>query len=263
MRLGRIVVTRRIRAAAVHKERCVLPIIPIIRPLRVLWGAIIFVTFASSARGELIVVDPNEYSLGTDLSTMFAGLSMAHLSNQPNQDGVDGRQLFEPVASPVYAVSTYHAPTILSVGGMSRELLDYAGCSETVFGTLIYCSLYDVLELRFDSPTNFVQIDSRSFSDGPDILAYDALGNRIAGWGYGGYTFTATPADSESWASTITLSRDQGDIARIVYGGLIGNSTPTRITYSVPEPTTLGLMGLGVLGSGLFSTYRRRKLRRA
>ena len=49
------------------------------------------------------------------------------------------------------------------------------------------------------------------------------------------------PGANSSRATTITLTREQRDISRVVYGATGGgNSTPVRITYYVPEPTTFG-----------------------
>jgi len=216
-------------------------------------------TLAAPARADLIVIDANHYRPGTDLTTLFSGLSMAHLHNDPNHDGTSGRELYRPIASPVYAVSTHHAPELLSVGGLSRELVSYTICAGSVNGSS-ECPQYDVLELRFDAPTDLVQIDSRWFSDQPGILAYDALGNLLRTWGNGinsplvRYSETHTPVGND-WASTLTLESDQPLIARIIYGGLAGPATPTRVAYNVPEPTTLVLITLGLVGARLLSRW--------
>jgi hypothetical protein len=207
---------------------------------------------ASQARADLIVVNPNDFASGTDLSTMFHGVTMAHLRNEANQDGPNGGAAFRPVAAPVYAISTYHDPTTLSIGGMGIDVDAYDACSR---GVGWQCSWYDVLEVRFDDPTNFFQIDSVFYSDGPSILAFDVLGNRI-------YDFVTTYSirPDYSGAATITLTHATSDIARVVYGGVSGNATPTRISYNVPEPLTLGFMSLGLAAAGLFARRRQRQV---
>ena len=84
------------------------------------------------------------------------------------------------------------------------------------------------------------------FSDGPSILAYDRAGNQIT-FALGEYVATTTQSGSTR-ASTITLTRSQSDISKIVYGGAGGSATPVAITYSVAEPATVGMLLLGIAG---------------
>jgi PEP-CTERM motif len=221
--------------------------------VRTLCAVVLLTAFAMPARADLIVVDPNDFAVGTDLSTLFPGLTMAKLTNLPNSDGLNGFPTYQPVASPVYAVSTYHVPDGLSVGGHTVDLLDYWDCSRSISGSPWCGSSWNVLELRFDSPTDFLSIDTRFFMDTPDIIAYDAFGDvldlRAQGSRRDTYSDLTFPG---GWSfGTITVERTHADIARVVYGGYIGNTTPVRIVYGVPEPTTLGLMGLGLFGVAL------------
>ena len=213
---------------------------------------------ASPARADLIVINANHFQPGTDLSNLFSGLSMSHLRNEFNVDGPGGAHLYRPIASPVYAVSTHQAPGLLSVGGTGYELLDYNRCYDGG-GSPSGCLDYSVLELRFDSPTDFLQFDSRSFSDDPGVLAYDTLGNLIDLRTHGLRTFTWTRLDAPDSPvdSILTVSRDQANIARVVYAGWGGHATPLRISYSVPEPATFGLMALGFLGAAFFPRRNR------
>jgi hypothetical protein len=206
---------------------------------------------ASPVRADLIVADPNAHTLGTNLSAMFPGLSLTRLTNQPNQDGPDGRTAFRPVASPVYATGTYHDPTTLSLGGTMFHLENYDICSRAGSTFASLCA-YQVLELTFDTPTSFFQLDSIGFSDGAAIIVFDIFGNRLSG-----FQTVHSLRNTGGSATTFTMTRSTADIGRIVYGGNVGTTTATRLTYNVPEPLTLGFVSLGLVGAGIFA--RRRK----
>ncbi len=220
--------------------------------------AALVLSVASTAEATPITINPNDFPFGTDLSAIFSGVTLSHLTNDPNSDGVAGREVFRPVAAPVYAIPTNHTGSNLSIGGFGLEVSDYGACRDAGATGLAFggCSDYDVLDATFHSPTGFLEIKSIFFSDGPSILAYDQAGNRIT-FGAGEYVATNTPlAANNSVASTIVVRRAQSDIAKIVFGGVEGNATPVEMTYKVAEPTTMGLMLLGVAGAAAF---RRRR----
>jgi hypothetical protein len=220
---------------------------------------IVFVAVAAPARADLILIDANAYAAGTDLSELFLGSSLLHLTNQRNTDGLDGRELFRPTGAPVLALRNFHSPEVLSIGSFARDLNDYDSCSQAPLGSPFACRAYSVLELRLDNPTNFITIDSVWFSDSPGIRAYDTAGNLLNLTAPGSlYTHVGGVLDpsNSAFASTITLTRSQADVSRIVFGGVAGSSTPLRMSYNVPEPGTLGLVALGLAGARLFRKRR-------
>jgi hypothetical protein len=233
-----------------------------VRVVRTLLAIVFVAVAAAPARADLILIDANAYVAGTDLSELFLGSSLLHLTNQQNTDGMDGRELYRPTGAPVLALTNFHSPDVLSIGSFASHLDDYDACSRATLGSLFACRSYDVLELRLDNPTNFIAIDSIWFSDSPGIRAYDAAGNLLNLTGPGSlYTHVGGVLNlpNSPTASTITLNRSQADISRIVFGGEAGNSTPLRISYNVPEPATLSLVGLGLAGVGLFRKRRARR----
>jgi hypothetical protein len=130
------------------------------RTFRTLCAVGLFVGLASPVRADLIVVDPNNSSQGTNLSTLFPGLTLSRVTNQPGST-------FQPVATSVFATGTYHAPGTLSFGGPASDIDRYDACS--TLGSSFNCA-YSVFEMRVDGGTNFFQLDSIFFSDSPGII---------------------------------------------------------------------------------------------
>ena len=212
---------------------------------------------ATPARADLIVVNASDYALGTNLSdVLFPGLSMATVSQS-------GGDTFSPIFSPVFVTPAAPNPLELALNGTSG-IFDYVGCRA---GSPIAppCH-YSVLELRFDNPTDLVLVIGRYFSDAPFLVAYDLLDNPIAVYGlqFPGFPpgspigFTAIHTMVAGTGQTdLTLARAERDIARVVFAGDNAVS-PTQISYQVPEPTTLALVALGLLG-GLRTLRTRTK----
>jgi hypothetical protein len=113
------------------------------------------------------------------------------------------------------------------------------------------------LELRFDDPTDFVQIIGDGFNDAPGFLAYDRDGNRLGtSFHSDAYVESVAQLSPGSFRTTLSLAREQRDIARVIYAGIDGSDTPTQITYRVPEPSTLLFVSMGALA---LVRYRRRR----
>ena len=224
--------------------------------LRSVLGAVVLsMCYAASARADIITINPNALTVGTDLSHLFPGVSMS-IATQV------GSGVYNPVRSAAVVGGDYHGVGSLTMGG-GYILADYCGPGATPGSCT---SGQSVLELTFDAPANFVQINASWFSDGPGIIAFDSAGNRIGNCfstfgpsGVGGCDAFILPYNANGNLSSVSIARSQGDISRIVFGGVVGQSRATSVTYGVPEPTTLGLMGIGLAGAAIARRRRRQR----
>ena len=214
---------------------------------------------SSPARADMITVTSSSFLLGVDVSDAFDGITLQRLELLP------GARTYLPVSLPVITSEPFRGPLDVSFGAFDASF--YNGCYTEGQGgnSSSFCSYFSVLEVTFDAPTNYVQIVGDFDPDGPGLepilFAYASDGSVISGCGpfAGGpdceVEFTPLPpVPRESERSTISFSRDQRDIARVVWGGFVGGAWAHQISYTVPEPSTWLLIGVGSVG-----LMRRRK----
>jgi hypothetical protein len=212
-----------------------------------------FVGHARPAHAELITINASDYSLGTNLSALlFPNLSMSML-------GQSGGSTFAPIVSSVFVAPAFPNPAELAMT-TTAGMLNYDGCAR---GSIVFPCSYSVMELRFDTPTDLVHIRGRFNTDAPFMIAYDVLNNPIAAFGLAGPAgaFATTFATVAGTGQLdLTLTRGSGDISRVVYGGDNAVS-PTQLSYQVygvPEPSTVGLVMVGLAAAGLVRRRTRR-----
>jgi hypothetical protein len=197
---------------------------------------------ASTAHADIITIDPNNFPLGTDLSEMFDGVTLSRLVNERNNDGPSGQEIYRPVASPV-VVSEWD--------GWGRHLGLYSFVDEyqDCYGGSIFarCQGYNVLEIAFTQPTDYISIWGAYWVDRPSIALYDASGAQINAL----LEFEGGLLPNDNHWRRITAQRQTADVARVVVGGVVGNSLVTRVdyneTHTVPEPSTLLVMAAGAI----------------
>ena len=211
---------------------------------------VIAALLATPSQATIITIDRNTVP-------PLDGLSLSQLQSR----GFTGGDNYDPSIQ-----------SVQSIDGTYGMAFDYWQCygNSRLGGTSRSCREYwSVLEIGFDAGTDFVQIRSSWNSDAPALFAYDSLGNELfscipngvsgpgasAGSPAGCLNSTST---NQSWVSTLTLRSDATDISRVVFGGWAGAGHALQLTYSVPEPGTLALFALGILG--LVTQHKRRLL---
>jgi hypothetical protein len=191
---------------------------------------------ATAADADLILVGASDDAVAYRLS-----------QNDPRSN------VYDPIVSP------FPSGTGGTVG-----FEDYQGCR---IGSSFPRCFYSVIEVRFSVPTDLIQMTSQFFTDTPRLIAYDVFDNPIASFlanggvqtPQGAFTmiYTHLPGLGFSTQLELTLALPSRQIARVVYGG-DNQVLVTRVAYQVPEPSTIGLMVLGLVTTGLI---RRRTSR--
>ena len=206
----------------------------------------------SAASADIIVIDPEAYTLGTDLSDMFPELTMVARSNTGTED--------------VVVANTLEGQ---GLGRYWDPLSYYHGCLPPTSPTSCNGSTWKVLDLSFASPTNFVEIENTWLSDYGMILVLDQDNNILANC----QTVASAPSGGEGCSvtgyaefpsvennqGTLAIQREQTDIARVLFGGWAASAHVEAIRYGVPEPATFTFVGLGLVVASL---ARRRSRRR-
>jgi len=212
--------------------------------------------FASPAKADIIVLDPNAYAIGTDVSEILPGLSMSVVA---------GQSFWEATHSPVVVTAGGYGSDFGSLDLGRTYFAEYLErCTPGAGGTGRECDhQYRLQELTFDAPTNFIQISAAAGADGFAMYAYDAAGNRIGSCGFLWGSTYGNPGCVNLLASSVsvnhgamTFQREQGDISRVLFGGLAGTASITGVQYSVPEPSSLAAILIGVAA---FQLRRRRR----
>jgi hypothetical protein len=182
-----------------------------------------------------VVVDPDAFSAGTDISNAFAGVSLSGVGS-----GWDGTT----------------PSNVLSIDPLAHAEPFNASTGALVFGHLgLFPSLWmdpGTIQLRADfaAGATDVQLDfiGNNSSDFGQLLAYDAGGTLVDS----AYTSQLTLSSVE----TLTVS---GDIAYVVGGGINGASSlgMDNLRFNpIPAP---GAILLGSIGIGCVSWLRRRR----
>lgn len=220
----------------------------------------------SAAHAELLTIDADAYAPGADVSTVFDGVTLSHLTF--TAAGIQSSDVYS-------AGCAAGAPVCNALGAASFGWQNAAGTtsanwssSNSAIGNCLrqnysycYSSPQHLLDVSLAAATDFIAFDSTYLSDHPYVWALDAAGNILSVTIQRTYHATWGP-NSPYGHQTVTVTSALGNISRIVIAGNGGASTVDGITYnapapSVPEPETLAMMMAGLLGAAV--TARRRK----
>lgn len=201
------------------------------------------------------MVEPDNYSLGTDIRSVFPGITLS-VQGEPSTKVivVDGYSTF---------VGTNVATTGTKMFGQDPVSGTTIPDAEKNWGD----NAIGLLRADFASPVNYVQIDLIFDDDDTGFLkAFNASGNLLAIFmGQGDGRGASSPFCPPFCSPTVTasISRPTADIAYILAGGISGEAhyLDNLQVHAVPLPTALWLFGSGLVG--LFGFMRRDRIQRS
>lgn len=197
----------------------------------------VFLLIAGLSSAHAVTVEPDDYALGTNISSIVPGITLAV---------VDGSGTF---LSDVFSVD----PTVQAGPGIaSTGSLTFGHAVGTLIHTFYYPS--KILRADFGTAVFSVSIDviANDTTDTGILQAFDASDTLIG-------SFTTAALNNDEYATAV-FSSTAGNIAYIMAGGIDGGNTLLLDNLQVrvvPVPPALYLFGTGLLG--LIGIARRKK----
>lgn len=233
----------------------------------------------------IMTVDVNDFAANSPITAVGASFSVF-----TNEGGIVVREqlLARPSYIPSAGQNLFGTASSISFGGM----LDVQTCLVT--GNCVG-NQFSMLRVDFDTPTDFVGMRAvvLDWTDPGAMWAFRGDGSLIASCHFYGATshgvtpqYSATlfggeggpcgsvrsfgcegiePSECYSYYNNIAVASTSPEIAYVLFGGYAQNwnrHSADQISYSVPEPSALGLVCLGIMSSVL-GRRRQRKVGRS
>jgi hypothetical protein len=207
--------------------------------VRALLGSILLLV-AGSASANMVTIEPDDFTLGTNLSNVTPGV---HLST------LDGGDIF---AAGVQIQTQYaQAPTgnLVFAQGTGYGLSNWYGIPASGFLGNIWSQNIvawpdRVMVVRFDRPTDYFSFQGGGYSTGPFLAAYDENGDHMVNGSFttNAFDFHQGPTNDGGGAEhffSYELTSSATNIGFVIIGGNDNFARIDHIKYaSVPEPST-------------------------
>lgn len=204
------------------------------KQLRLIMTVSLMMGVAGTAHGVLITVDPDAFSVGTNISSAFAGVTLSSVGS-----GFDGD--FDPnIFSINSAVQSF--PFTASTGSL------VFGTNDNTFPAVFGGWGGAMFRVDFATPTSQVLLDAigNNSSDYAQLNAYNSGGTLVDSYSTGQLTTSVFE----------TMGVSGAGIAYVIASGVAGDSVGfDQLRYEepgkesiIPEPSTMLLLSLGLSG---------------
>lgn len=228
---------------------------------------------ATTANATIITIDPDGFDDGKNLTRVFPGVTIQYLSAY-GSTGVEFRDAFvtedlgchTPGASCRAATGTKLFSELTGTADSgSPSIAEAASC----FQNGDFCASagshwggrgFNLLLVEFQHPTDFAQISGTWLNDWVMAYAFDSNFNQVAASQFGGqFDLSRCRGDtSNDWcANTVSVESSHQNISWLLAGSWAGIANVDDLRFnSVPEPSTLSLLGVAIFGLAI----RRKKV---
>ncbi len=212
-----------------------------------------------------VTIDTDSYSIGTNVSQVDSN-AWIHAVNWTQSSGFSYSDVI--VGTPQTLNFSQEFPWDSAAGGFGAHTFARQGTNQAPNSAWNQAHFYDwvkngsvtsapeinVLGIRFFEPVQYLELRSLASQDMAYVWAYDMTGNLVASL----RQTVPTSTNTGGWyLQDLEITRNQADIAYVVFGG---GGTPARlnqITYDVPAPAPLALLGIGLALGGIMRSRRK------
>jgi hypothetical protein len=190
----------------------------------------------------VVVVDPDDYEVGANLSSAVPGVTITYLRQDPQTSTT-----YNPTRSDVYAAPCTgyfcYYPDGLAFGSpsLTLEAENYHAC--LALGSYTPCFLrgFRAIELLFDSSTDYFEVRMDYWGLSPVAYAYDSNNELIADCTQWNPTCDRDTIHNPATTYTdiVSLRGDDRRVARVVVGGMLDWAVLQQFSFSETDPGRL------------------------